>query len=123
MDDRYKGYDGDEQLPGADDYYADQYRQQISEYSAMDNTDYFNSNVDFEFEQYPPQNDAGYSQPPQRQPAARREYIHPKRAANQNRNAQRNARPAQNILNSFFIRRYFIKYSIAFLVIISTFLW
>ena len=97
MDDRYNGYDGNEPLPGADDYYADQYRQQISEYSAMDNTDYFNSNVDFEFEQYPPQNDAGYSQPPQRQPAARREYIHPKRAANQNRNAQRNARPTQNM--------------------------
>ncbi|MBQ2581973.1 MAG: LCP family protein [Ruminococcus sp.] len=99
MDDRYNGYDGysgDEQLPGADDYYADQYRQQIREFSAMDNTNYFNSNVDFEFEQYPTENDAGYSQPPQRQPAARREYVHPKRAENQNRNAQRNARAAQN---------------------------
>ena len=101
MDDRYNGYDnygtgGGEPLPNADDYYADQYRQQINEYSAMDNTNYFNSNVDFEFEQYPVQNDSGYSQPPQRQPAARREYVHPKRAENRSRNPQRQQRSPQN---------------------------
>ena len=101
MDDRYNEYDnygtdGGEPLPNADDYYADQYRQQISEYSAMDNTNYFNSNVDFEFEQYPTNNNAGYSQPPQRQPAARREYVHPKRAEKQNRNPQRQPRSQQN---------------------------
>lgn len=85
------------------DDYAQQYRQQIRQYSEMDGTNYFNSNVDFEFEQYP------YSQRPQhsqvqrqaaprqaqRQPAARREYVHPKRNENQVKRVQSSKNQSQ----------------------------
>lgn len=87
MDDRYYD-DGFGSLPSqgsSGDGYTQEYIRQMNEYSAMDGTDYFDNDVDFEFEQLPEQNGYKYGTPRRPEPRARREYIHPKRVQAQNR--------------------------------------
>lgn len=107
MDDRYYNNENGTREPfyGENDDYAEQYRRQIREYSAIDNTNYFDSNVNFEFEQYPQQqrqaqrraqSQSPTAYRPQRQPAARREYVHPKRSEKRSKSAPKQARPVQS---------------------------
>ncbi len=88
MDNRYRNY-GNGQAP-TDDYYAEQYRRQLDEYSRIDNTDY-TGGADFEFEQYP-QQDSRYVR--QNQPQPDRQYVHSNRTQGSGATA-RNARAAR----------------------------
>lgn len=99
MDNRYNDNTNRGFTPqGSDDEsYTQQYYKQLSEYSAMDNTDYFNSDVDFEFEQYPPQ--VQQQSYPQRQQRARREYVHPKRKQPHDRPSRPSERPRRQRTN------------------------
>ena len=99
MDERYNGSRPRGYVPHGDEgeSYTQQFVRQMNEYSAMDGTDYFNNDVDFEFEQYPPQagEPQGYQQMPQTR--ARREYIHPKRQQQARQPRRQAQRPPERV--------------------------